>query len=218
MSRDLSKLHPYVKCLAEKLIAEAKRQGVDIVVTSTLRTMDEQSALYAQGRTKPGSKVTNCKAGQSSHNYALAFDIAVKNKDGKTINWSGTADTDKDGKKDWYEVGAIGKSLGLTWGGDFKTILDMPHFEWTGGLNLKDLQAGKKPQNPLEKTVLSIKCKRISTATIELQKLLNKKGYSCGVVDGIFGNKTLAAVKAFQGVKKLTVTGIVDATTWAYLF
>ncbi|MCX8131023.1 MAG: M15 family metallopeptidase [Clostridia bacterium] len=149
MTRDLNKLHPYVKYLCERLITECKKQGISIVVTGTLRTKEEQDALYAQGRTKPGPRVTNAKGGQSIHNFGLAFDIAVLNKDGKTINWSSAADTDKDGKKDYYEVGAIGKSIGLTWGGDFRTIKDLLHFEWNGGLTLKDLQAGKVPANPL---------------------------------------------------------------------
>lgn len=37
------------------------------------------------------------------------------------------------------------------------------------------------------------------------------------VVDGKFGSRTLTAVKAFQTSRKLTVTGVVDARTWAAL-
>lgn len=40
------------------------------------RTMEEQAALYAIGRTSPGKVVTKAKAGQSYHNYGLAFDWA----------------------------------------------------------------------------------------------------------------------------------------------
>lgn len=147
---DLNKLHPYVKHLAEMLIEICKKNGVDIIITQTLRTAAEQNALYAQGRTKPGRIVTNAKGGDSYHNYGLAFDIAVRNKD-KTINWSDICDTDHDGKKDYNEVGYAGMSIGLEWGGKFKSIIDIPHFQWTGGLTLKDLKAGKRPKNPLEK-------------------------------------------------------------------
>ena len=50
----------------------------------TLRTFDEQNALYAQGRTKlfdaSGKRlgvVTKAKGGQSIHQYGIAFDIVL---------------------------------------------------------------------------------------------------------------------------------------------
>jgi len=42
---------------------------------SGLRTYEEQDALYAQGRTAPGPKVTNAPGGHSNHNFGLAFDM-----------------------------------------------------------------------------------------------------------------------------------------------
>lgn len=50
-----------------------------------------------------------------------------------------------------------------------------------------------------------------------LQECLNERSYSVGSVDGIFGNKTLAAVKAFQADYGLTVDGIVGPKTWSAL-
>lgn len=50
-----------------------------------------------------------------------------------------------------------------------------------------------------------------------LQARLNELGYSCGTVDGIFGAKTVAAVKSFQTVNGLAVDGIVGNQTWAAL-
>lgn len=50
-----------------------------------------------------------------------------------------------------------------------------------------------------------------------LQWLLNENGYDAGKVDGIFGNNTLKAVKAYQKAKGLTVDGIVGKNTWAKL-
>ena len=52
---------------------------------------------------------------------------------------------------------------------------------------------------------------------IYLQQRLSANGYDVGKVDGIFGAKTLNAVKAFQTKNKLTVDGIVGAKTWAVL-
>lgn len=50
-----------------------------------------------------------------------------------------------------------------------------------------------------------------------LQQRLTAKGYGLGSIDGIFGNKTLEAVKAFQIENGLTVDGIVGVNTWAML-
>lgn len=55
------------------------------------------------------------------------------------------------------------------------------------------------------------------TDVADLQGLLNDVGYKCGTVDGIFGSKTLAAVKAFQQDHALNPDGIVGMLTWSAL-
>ena len=54
-------------------------------------------------------------------------------------------------------------------------------------------------------------------AVRKLQELLNKKGFDCGAVDGIFGSKTYAAVVAFQKANGLSADGIVGPLTWGKL-
>ena len=49
---------------------------------------------------------------------------------------------------------------------------------------------------------------------VELQKLLTARGYNPGSIDGVFDNKTLDAVKAFQKSHNLILDGIVGAQTW----
>lgn len=107
----------------------------------TLRTFAEQDALYAQGRTRffddNGKRlgiVTKAKGGQSIHNFGLALDIVlVVDKDGngtfESASWDTKSDFDKDRNADWMEVVNILKKNGWTWGGDWKSFKDMPHFE-----------------------------------------------------------------------------------------
>ncbi len=121
-------------------------KGVRLRFSSTLRTAEEQAALYAQGRTKPGSKVTNAKPWQSIHNYGLAMDIIILlDKDGngtfESVSWSTKADDDKDGTADWMEVINHFKSIGWEWGGDWKSFKDYPHLEKTFGNTWRTLKA-----------------------------------------------------------------------------
>lgn len=55
------------------------------------------------------------------------------------------------------------------------------------------------------------------SAVTELQKKLKRWGYYSGAVDGVFGNGTEAAVKAFQRKNGLTADGVVGPKTAAAL-
>ncbi len=121
-------------------------KGVRLRFAYTLRTNEEQDALYAQGRTKPGKIVTNAKGGQSIHNYGLAFDIVLLlDKDGngtfESASWDINADFDNDHKADWMEAVNHFKSIGWSWGGDWKSFKDYPHLEKTFGNTWKTLKA-----------------------------------------------------------------------------
>lgn len=132
-SRDINQLNPKVAKLCNQLIEKCKLEGIDVLITSTYRDAESQNALYAQGRTKLGRKVTNAKAGQSFHNWRCAFDFVP------IVN----------GKAQWYDldtftkVGIIGEKLGLTWAGRWKSMIELAHFQYTNGLTLQDFQQGK---------------------------------------------------------------------------
>lgn len=51
----------------------------------------------------------------------------------------------------------------------------------------------------------------------DMQIMLNSLGYDCGTADGIYGNKTVQAVKAFQAAEGLTVDGIAGQDTLTHL-
>ena len=53
----------------------------------------------------------------------------------------------------------------------------------------------------------------VGNEVTSIQNVLKKKGYYSGAVDGIFGSRTLAAVKQFQRDNGLTVDGIAGPKT-----
>ena len=140
-------LHPRLEKMAILLIRLCKAKGILIRVTQAYRCSKEQDALYAQGRTTAGKIVTHAKGGESYHNYGLAFDIAIEkivNGD-NFVTWDENADTNGNGEPDYSEVGTYGEALGLEWGGRFLHP-DKPHFQYTFGLSIEELKAGKRPE------------------------------------------------------------------------
>lgn len=124
--RDIISLLPKVQRLCAQFLAEAQKQGMPLILTQTYRTIEEQNALYAQGRTKPGKIVTNAKGGQSLHNWRVAFDVCFLV--GKKASYTG----------DWKKLGLIAQKLGLEWGGNWTSFPDKPHFQYLAGYQLKD--------------------------------------------------------------------------------
>jgi peptidoglycan L-alanyl-D-glutamate endopeptidase CwlK len=127
MSRSLNDLHPAMQPLAAEFLNNCKAAGIDLLVTCTWRSGAEQDALYAQGRTTPGSIVTRAKAGQSKHNHtlagrpaSLALDV-VPLRLGKPV-WAASDAI-------WKDVGRIGKACGLEWAGEWRRMREFPHFQ-----------------------------------------------------------------------------------------
>jgi peptidoglycan L-alanyl-D-glutamate endopeptidase CwlK len=75
MSRSLADLRQPFQVMAQGWLDDCHSVSLDILITCTLRPLDEQQRLYDQGRTTPGHIVTNAKPGQSAHNYGLALDF-----------------------------------------------------------------------------------------------------------------------------------------------
>lgn len=142
--RVLSGLMPELKPLAQKLVETLAQQGINVVLTNGLRTMEEQEKLYQQGRTTKGGVVTNARPGNSKHNYGAAVDVAIINDKGQP-SWP-------DDNELWEKIGIVGESLGLRWGGRWKGFTDRPHFELPISLS------------ELRKTVVKAASKRIKRA------------------------------------------------------
>lgn len=100
-------LIPQLRPWAQGLYLVASRNGLRPRVTSTFRSISEQSALrrrYLRGE----SRFPAAPAGRSLHNFGHAFDLV----------------TDVPGGQEW--LGAVWKHWGGRWGGDFS---DPIHFD-----------------------------------------------------------------------------------------
>lgn len=140
--------------------------GLYMRATETLRSMDRQATLYAQGRTKPGKIVTWAKPGQSMHHYGCAIDSCFSGYDPefvakmrgvdpagadiyeKYLNGSDPYLEDLQRKSPpravviWKAFGDMCQKFGLTWGGSWpEDKQDSPHAQLAYGLTLAQLKA-----------------------------------------------------------------------------
>ncbi|KWX89007.1 hypothetical protein AMQ83_03200 [Paenibacillus riograndensis] len=181
----LGGLHPVLLAAAHVLIQRCYARGTPVVITQGLRTIAEQNALYAQGRTQKGPIVTNARGGSSFHNYGLAMDFALLLPDGQNISWDMSRDRDGDKLADWQEVVQEAKRLGLEWGGDWTSFKDYSHLQMAFGLTIQDLKAGRRPAANQVKEALE----RINGGEDEVNKdveisiTLNGAKLTVGVLD-----------------------------------
>ncbi len=88
--------------------------------------------------------MTNARAGSSFHNYRLAYDATPQFLLALPA-WGDTPAHQHETDRIWALYGQLAKAQGLRWGGDFHSIRDRPHCEWSGSLSLADLRAGRRP-------------------------------------------------------------------------
>jgi peptidoglycan L-alanyl-D-glutamate endopeptidase CwlK len=142
-SRDKSLLCPaFVSCL-ELFEHRLAYEGLHFFLFMGLRDWDTQDELYAQGRTKPGSIVTNARGGDSWHNYGLAADYVLDSmpqKPGLQWSWDTKADLNSDGVNDWKQMADIATDNGLEPGYYWKRFPDLPHVQKRFGLTLADVK------------------------------------------------------------------------------
>lgn len=127
-----AELEPVLDCLEE--------DGWYPLIAQGYRSIEEQGAIYAQGREsldvvnslrkaaglnpidnkENKLTVTKAKAGKSLHNFRRAVDL-VQYRDGQPADWN---------NKEFYEAAWYYlEALGWKWGNHFKSFKDIPHFE-----------------------------------------------------------------------------------------
>jgi peptidoglycan LD-endopeptidase CwlK len=121
--------------------ATAATYGCSYILIGGNRTWEEQDALYAKGRALGGSRVTNARGGQSNHNFGIAGDFGVFV--GKTyldeLNSEKAARVHK-------ACSMHAAACGLEWGGSWKSITDLPHYEVVTGLSMMQKRAKFKKE------------------------------------------------------------------------
>jgi len=155
MNKSLDALLPGPAAAARSALAELAAADIACAVTSTLRTADEQYALWCQGRksigvvnaaraiammqpigaAENGHTVTNADGrkqseggtGRSAHQAGIALDV-VPVEHGRPV-WPGGADPR------WATIAAAFQRHGFEWGGDWTMAKDgiapdRPHHQW----------------------------------------------------------------------------------------
>ena len=130
---DLDAVHPSLRTAVQSVLAELKTGKHPFEVFEAFRSPERQASLYAQGRTKPGNKVTKARPWTSYHQYGLAADFVLK------IDGQWSWDTSGANAGHWKALHEIARKYGLeplSW--------ELPHLQMAG-LRIADLQRGAYP-------------------------------------------------------------------------
>jgi hypothetical protein len=151
VSTRISDLVPEVREIGLLFLGALDAAKLSYVITSTLRTVDEQVACYAQGRApldivnllRSKAGMPHISAGEntytitkcdgithlSNHQGGRALDVVPMVGHRPTWDYAKYA-------SEYKAIGAIGRSVGLRWGGEWPPIdsvtglgWDPPHFE-----------------------------------------------------------------------------------------
>ena len=158
MSRDIKRATPFMQWFWGVLQSTVQSElKLTIFLVDVDRDWKIQRAYYSQGReslatvnylrkvaglpaitasqnkykitwTLKSKHITNLDNESPYDDMSRAIDIGLKAEDGKYVG-DGTADLNKDGKKDYFQIGAIGERIGgsrIKWLGH---IGDLAHFE-----------------------------------------------------------------------------------------
>lgn len=104
------------------LTAAANAAGLAFVARSTRRTCAQQNELFAIGRTPGDTRaiVTKAQGCISWHVLGRAVDVTMT-------------------QGSYAELGALAKSMGWKWGGDFPGFPDVGHVEYHPGLTIEQV-------------------------------------------------------------------------------
>lgn len=121
-------LHPKIVDAVEKVLKGMAQLGHPMVVTASVRSAEDQKALFAKGRTAPGKIVTHADGVVKKSKHQIGADGFGHAVDCAFLDAHGQPSWDL--SYPWGVYGALSKFYGLTWGGDWTSLKDLPHVEW----------------------------------------------------------------------------------------
>ena len=158
LSRNCKDLIPPFQEIVRKWLTRCIEEDISVTIYCTLRTNDEQAALYAQGREditqvnklrrfanlpaigdrENSRKVTDSPSGYSWHNYGCAIDFFPLDLQTGRPDWNCNL---LDPDDHYYEaVRIMVKEVDpyVIWGGSFLHFKDYGHFEYHPGLTITE--------------------------------------------------------------------------------
>lgn len=221
MSRDITQLHPRLQEKIAKLKVLCQENGLELGIGECFRSVAEQEALYAQGRTAAGNIITNARGTSysSQHQWGIAFDF-FKNVKGQEYS----------DNTFFTKVANLAKSIGLAWGGDWTSPVDKPHLylpDWgdtptilknTYGIFDRfkatwNAAPNTSPTTSIEKgdrymfEPSSVKKGSTGTSVLLLQEILKARGFKGAdgkdlQLDQHAGDNTVYAINAYQEARR----------------
>lgn len=134
----IAELDPEFQPQVREILAMGEKFNVIVAIKSGHRSIEEQEAAYAQGRTKPGKIVTQVRGGDSWHNHRRAVDlIAIDPDTGGRIF----------GDKSIPILTALARQIQarhpeIVWGGVWD-LKDYPHFESHKNLTIAQAKSAR---------------------------------------------------------------------------
>ena len=134
----IATLQPKAQVAARQFMILAKDAPFQVKLISGTRTYAEQNVLYNK---RP--KVTNARGGYSNHNFGIAWDVGI------FVNNQYYTGKNKKETQAYIDLSKLilPTLKSLTWGGNWKSIVDRPHYEVTTGKSItqvrKLFEAGK---------------------------------------------------------------------------
>lgn len=128
-SQAVASLDTVVKERAVLFLETLEDQGENVLITDAKRTAAQQHALFLK---RP--KVTNADYDESYHVWGLAIDFVPVDPNGKTRY---------DAYPRYVKCAEVAEKIGFEWGGRWKGP-DKPHLQYTQGLTIQQLRAGKR--------------------------------------------------------------------------
>lgn len=125
-------LLPNAQITARRFMQLASHAPFVVKLISGTRNYTEQNILY---RKRP--KVTNAKGGQSNHNFGIAWDVGIF-VDG--VYYTGSTFKQDKAYVDLSKIILPTLRDLLTWGGNWKSIIDKPHYEITTNKSISQVR------------------------------------------------------------------------------